>query len=181
MANFEQPDHLTGQSIKEDSRTKKTDVSEFYKRVSTLCFFFEVSEQKQFIELIKWVASEHKKHKKLQVLVFSKIKLILPKKMPHNVMIFDKHDFTIFNSTKTSIKRWMTSHAFDLLVVFTTGLNNKSKHLIRGINAKSKIGPKTDEDKLFYYQVNIKYDKDMAWADFYRWAQNYYLQLNINT
>lgn len=157
------------------SNTESTD--DFYQKVESVCFFFEVRDERQLKKIKEWVEQEKKKFRLLKILVCSGFRPG-PDQLPADTVVFSKRDFSILGRKKRRLQQWLKDNSFDLLVSFMPVLNKRSMLIVKGLNSNLKAGPGMFEEPTLYH-LSLEYARPMEYTDFFEWIKKYYLQLNI--
>jgi hypothetical protein len=114
-----------------------------------------------------------------EALIYFDQKKAEPKPEGSHFLAIDKRDFSFFGKEKTVLKKWLSVHHFDLLLIFADKETDRCFRLIKGIKAKLKAANGIRIENLPVDITLKNTGKQGDYQAFYKAFKAYFKQLNI--
>lgn len=151
-----------------------------YQQISRLCLFFEAKGQDDYQEILSFLS--HIKSEVREVKSFAFCREKVDETVPGSdlLRVFGKKDFNLFKHKKASLRNWLVTHEFDVLISFAEEKRDKNERIIKDVRAKMKVGPNfSGPGKHFDISIG-KQGVKMNFEEFYKQVKHYISQLNID-
>ena len=150
-----------------------------YQQVSRLCLFFEAKNIDNYQKILSFVSVVKGEIKKVDTLVFYRGKLPESVSDTESLHLVGKKDFNLFKQKSASLREWLKTHDFDMLISFAHENQKKNEGIIKDVKARIKVGPNFSEPGQ-YFDISIgKPGEEEEFGEFYKQVKHYFSQLNI--
>lgn len=151
-----------------------------FQQNSRLCLFFEAKDKDDYQKILSFVSTVKSKVHRVEAVTFYHGKMPETLLKHNELYFFGKKDFNLFKQKKKSLKEWLATHEYDVLICFAGDNREKNEKIIKDVKSKLKVGPNFAGPGK-HFQISIgKPGERMDFNEFYKQVKHYISQFNIN-